>query len=213
MSPFRNSVAAIFMTALAGNVMADEAVQPKPQPIHQNVLGQEHRVPKAASMNETAGTTVFRFSERRNPKGVRTRKEGMYDEIVGVACEWTLTFPNSEVPKEVTGHVCTRVEEMPAAWNQINRDSMGPYQKFVRDVSGDPRVIEVASAKETGTTNLEFLRAWDRATHTVCLAIEIGTLNGVGKWDNTKLNNGCYQLDPLDFATREARALKPALDT
>jgi len=176
-------------------------------------------------------TRNYGFGEVNDGKTI-TLHGGMYDELVGLACEWTLQGPvkigTSFQHAEVIHHVCMKGKE-PEAWAAYHstrmHESAGVKKGMLMDIGSIMEVFRTYSGTESAKDVLSMgvlMRQWRTETQEVCLTSSFGDIpketktdSSIGKgWDNNyktkgQIDNGCYVLSPEEFQKKAAVALRP----
>ncbi|PZQ45026.1 MAG: hypothetical protein DI551_08660 [Micavibrio aeruginosavorus] len=169
-------------------------------------------------------------------KGV-TVSEGLYDEVLGVACSWSIQkmslakYPDASI-QIMQSHECRKMKQ-PKAWQKkipppfeksLNKITSGVYSPTanVRDIV---QVMMVSSGNPRETNYL--VRQWDSTRLEVCL--RMGTfdtypvirptpeavgilmlLNQIPKSGPKAImiaDNGCYKLGKAEFFVKRGQAL------
>lgn len=153
---------------------------------------------------------------------------GIYDNVVGLACEWTQETKWREdgyyiADTKVTHHACT-LGEMPKAWRDVESEDLDDilYDGRKKSVAGKVADLEVYSGLIPSdgaphiTMIIAFQRAWNKGTHEVCVQTymkEIDNYNPSApiSLGSLAIKHGCYRVDNYDLKSAIALELGQAI--
>lgn len=155
--------------------------------------------------------------------GVLRETIGVYDKVVGLACEWV------QETKERDGsywledtkivHQACALGDMPTAWQDVEIERIEDilYDAGRKSFEGEFLNVEQFSGLLPSmdfpeiTTIMSFSRAWNKSTREVCLQSFMGEIDNSEPQEpvllgSLSIKHGCYQLK--DYAIKSAIAFQ-----